>query len=57
MEGKVLSDIFTEDFVAAHPIQYTKTPRSKIGGAGDTVLSSEETDIISQQLRDLGYLD
>lgn len=57
MEGKVLSDMFTEDFIDAHPIQYTKTSRSKIAGAGDTVLSSEETDIISQQLRDLGYLD
>lgn len=57
MDGKVLIDIFTEDFVATHAVQYTKALYSEIGKGEDTVYSVEETDLMSQKLKDLGYFD
>jgi predicted AlkP superfamily phosphohydrolase/phosphomutase len=57
MDGKVLTDIFTEEFVSAHTIQYTKAPYSEMDKDEDTTYSAEEADLMSQKLKDLGYLD
>jgi predicted AlkP superfamily phosphohydrolase/phosphomutase len=57
MEGNILTDIYTRDFIAAHPIEYTKTPFSEVVRGADKVYSTEEEDLISQKLKDLGYLD
>lgn len=57
MDGKVLIDIFTGDFVAAHSVQYTKAPYSEIGKGEDAAYSAEEADLMSQKLKDLGYFD
>jgi arylsulfatase A-like enzyme len=57
MDGQVLTDIFTEEFVSAHTIQYTKAPYSEMDKDEDTTYSAEEADLMSQKLKDLGYLD
>jgi predicted AlkP superfamily phosphohydrolase/phosphomutase len=57
MDGKVLIDMFTEDFVATHAVQYTKALYSEIGKGKDAAYSAEEADLMSQKLKELGYFD
>jgi hypothetical protein len=54
MEGRVLSEILTEDFLEAHPVTYTPTHES--GTEQDS--SHEEVDYekVKDRLKSLGYL-
>jgi predicted AlkP superfamily phosphohydrolase/phosphomutase len=56
MDGKVLTDIFTEDHLNHHPIQYSEP--SDIQWKGSTAgLDAEETRKIEERLRGLGYIE
>jgi len=56
MDGKVLTDIFTEDHLNRHPIQYSEPPdiQWKVPA---TELDAEETRKIEERLRGLGYIE
>ena len=56
-DGQVLTDLFTNDFADTHPPQYEDMPmqRQQPGSEG-SVYSEEESEQVSQRLRDLGYL-
>ena len=56
MEGRVLTDVFTEEYVRAHPPTYSETSGdSQGGGAGFSYTADEEAQITGQ-LKDLGYV-
>jgi predicted AlkP superfamily phosphohydrolase/phosphomutase len=56
VDGKVLTDIFTEDHLNRHPIQYSEPPdiQWKVSAAE---LDAEETRKIEERLRGLGYIE
>jgi predicted AlkP superfamily phosphohydrolase/phosphomutase len=56
MDGKVLTDIFTEDHLNRHPIQYSEPPDIQWKGS-TTELDAEETRKIEERLRGLGYIE
>ena len=55
MDGRVLTDAFTDEFNAAHPITYSKVGPGD-GPDGDTVYTDAEEALVMQKLRDLGYV-
>ena len=57
MDGKLLSHIFNEDFLTAHPVSYTSDKEMlKVNTSGEQVLSNREMDEIEEKLKGLGYL-
>jgi predicted AlkP superfamily phosphohydrolase/phosphomutase len=56
VDGRVLTDIFTEDHLNRHPIQYSEPPdmQWKVSTAE---LDAEETSKIEERLRGLGYIE
>ena len=53
LDGRVIPELFTREFLAAHPLQFES------GGstAGDQIgLSAEEEQMVEEKLRGLGYL-
>ena len=56
MDGKVLTDIFMEDHLNHHPIQYSEPPDIQWKGSA-TELDAEETRKIEERLRGLGYIE
>lgn len=55
MDGRVLSEAFTDTFNAKNPITYSQTGPGE-GVGSDSVYSEEEEEIVLQKLRDLGYV-
>jgi hypothetical protein len=56
MDGAVLIDIFIEDHLNHHPIQYSEP--SEMQWKGSTAeLDAEETHKIEERLRGLGYIE
>jgi predicted AlkP superfamily phosphohydrolase/phosphomutase len=55
MDGSVLTDLFTSDFLDTHGIRYTDR-RSDTGTAETPDLSDNEIDEIRKRLKGLGYL-
>jgi predicted AlkP superfamily phosphohydrolase/phosphomutase len=54
LDGQVIPQLCTDDFIAAHPVSVeTSTHR---GDAGQSHLSKEEEQLIAEKLRGLGYL-
>jgi predicted AlkP superfamily phosphohydrolase/phosphomutase len=56
MDGKVLTDIFTEDHLNRHPIQYSEAPDIQ-WNVSATELDAEENRKIEERLRGLGYIE
>jgi len=54
MDGRVLKEDLTPDFVRAHPVRFVQARGD--GGDEEMSLSDEETDEIEERLRALGYL-
>jgi predicted AlkP superfamily phosphohydrolase/phosphomutase len=55
MDGQVLTDIFTQEHLSAHPIQFS-APAST-GLSGTAGLGAEEARQIEERLRNLGYIE
>lgn len=55
MDGKVLVDIFQEDFLRRHPITY-QTPEREGRGENLNVYSPDEQKKVKEMLQSLGYL-
>lgn len=56
MDGKVLTEIFNEDRLTHHPIQYCETKESRWEGS-PMELDTEESQKIEERLRGLGYIE
>jgi predicted AlkP superfamily phosphohydrolase/phosphomutase len=56
VDGRVLTDIFTEDHLNRHPIRYSKPPDAQ-WKASTAELDAEETRKIEERLRGLGYIE
>ncbi|GAF82571.1 unnamed protein product, partial [marine sediment metagenome] len=54
-DGKVPPGIFTEEFLEKNEIQYTEF--SSDSDAADLGYSKEESDVIAERLKGLGYID
>jgi hypothetical protein len=52
----VLPDLFTEEHLRRHPVQYSEPP--EVGArAAETVLDAKEARRIEERLRGLGYIE
>ena len=56
MDGKVLTEIFSEDYLARHPIHQVESSEVK-GQTLPVTLDEEETRKIEERLRGLGYIE
>jgi predicted AlkP superfamily phosphohydrolase/phosphomutase len=57
MDGHVLQDAFTPEFVAAHPITTSADAGGASGsGQGGATYSDDESDKVAERLRGLGYI-
>ena len=55
MDGRVLTDAFTDEFNAANPVVYSQVgPGDGVGS--DSIYTDEEEALVMQKLRDLGYV-
>jgi hypothetical protein len=52
----VLTDLFTEEQLRRHPVQYSE-PSQAGARAAETVLDAEEACKIEERLRGLGYIE
>jgi predicted AlkP superfamily phosphohydrolase/phosphomutase len=55
MDGRVISEAFTDEFNAANPITFSQVGPDNDAGS-DTIYSEAEEEIVLQKLRDLGYV-
>ncbi len=55
MDGRVLTEAFTDEFNAAHPVVYSDIDPG-VGLGDDSVFSDAEEEQVLQKLRDLGYV-
>ncbi len=55
MDGRVLEEVFEPSFMAQHPVRKSKGDDSDSGQA--TEYSAEESAIVEQRLKDLGYIE
>src|SRR3989344_338144 len=55
MDGKILTEVFEEDFLRSNPVQKKRYPKRKQTEGSD--YSKEEEDKIKERLNALGYLD
>lgn len=55
MDGRVLTDAFSDEFNAANPISHSKVGPGG-GSAGDAIYTDAEEELVMQKLRDLGYV-
>lgn len=54
LDGRVIQDVFTEEFLAAHPIEVDSL--SSASTTDQSLLSTEDEKMIEEKLRSLGYL-
>jgi len=55
MDGRVMLEIFEEDFAASHQVRYSRGDSSEQGETAG-VYDTEDEELVRQRLRDLGYL-
>jgi len=55
MDGRVLTEAFSDEFNAAHPVVYSDIDPG-VGLGDDSVFSDAEEEQVLQKLRDLGYV-
>jgi predicted AlkP superfamily phosphohydrolase/phosphomutase len=57
MDGKVLEEIFTDEYIKDHPSQYAEETENDFTGNEENYLpSQEEAELVEEKLQDLGYL-
>ncbi|MGD8967066.1 MAG: hypothetical protein PVI07_06125 [Anaerolineae bacterium] len=56
MDGEVLTDIFAEDHLRQHPIEYGEPSKVDVQPA-HTPLDAEDAHKIEERLRGLGYIE
>ncbi len=54
MDGRVLNEVFTEDHLKSHPVNYTSASELDVK-RGEGVFSEEDSEKVKKALRDLGY--
>lgn len=57
MDGRVLEEIFTAEFQAAHPVTKRAAEATLVKELEQRIYSEEETKEIEERLRGLGYMD
>ncbi len=57
MDGKVLEDAITPEYLSAHPIRKTEADGTEGGGPGESEYSEEDAKQIEERLRGLGYIE
>jgi hypothetical protein len=55
MDGRVLTEAFSDAFNAEHPVIYSGIDPG-VGLGDDSVFSEDEEEQVLQKLRDLGYV-
>jgi predicted AlkP superfamily phosphohydrolase/phosphomutase len=55
MDGRVLHEIFTEEYMNGNPVKFSEAPE-RLGPLAAGAMTEEESDEIRQRLRSLGYL-
>lgn len=56
MDGTVLTEVFTQSFLDAHPISYDGPEGGGLMNEAGKVLTEEEENLVKERLRGLGYL-
>ena len=54
LDGRVIQDLFTGEFTAAHPLKFGAD--AAFGSTAETLLSPEEEQLVEEKLRGLGYI-
>jgi predicted AlkP superfamily phosphohydrolase/phosphomutase len=54
MDGKVIADMLSQDFLASHPIEFTDSDEQPT--SADEVMSQRDEEEVINRLKDLGYL-
>jgi predicted AlkP superfamily phosphohydrolase/phosphomutase len=57
MDGKVLTDIFTEDYQGTKTLRFTEQETVEDDAGGEHLYSDDEEDTVKERLRGLGYID
>ncbi len=57
MDGKVLRDAITPEYLSAHPIKEVRADGSEGQGPGESVYTEEEEKQVEERLRGLGYIE
>lgn len=58
MDGKVLTDAFSNDYLKSHPVQYRKIKETSLRKEKQVATGlPEEAETTRERLRDLGYID
>jgi arylsulfatase A-like enzyme len=55
MDGRVLTEVVDEHYLASHPVAYVDDLPG-VGGPADEGYTDEESEAVSERLRGLGYL-
>ncbi|KPL17771.1 MAG: hypothetical protein AMJ92_11060 [candidate division Zixibacteria bacterium SM23_81] len=56
MDGKCLREVFREQILTSHPVEYVKADQEQ-EGEREEVYSAEESEKIKERLRSLGYIE
>ena len=56
MDGSVMEELIQPEYLEQHPISYIETYESAEGRADSEDGSFEESEIVKQRLRELGYI-
>jgi hypothetical protein len=54
LDGRAIQELFTDEFAAAHPLEFGSETSSGI--KDETSLSPEEEQLVEEKLRGLGYI-
>jgi len=57
MDGRVLTEILDEKFLASHPVRFEKGQGGETPSGGETGYSDEDAEKIEKRLQGLGYID
>jgi predicted AlkP superfamily phosphohydrolase/phosphomutase len=57
MDGKVLEDAVTADYLAEHPVRRIESGGDESQGRGESAYTDEEAEKIEERLRSLGYIE
>ena len=57
MDGKVIEEALTSDYMKANPITFTSSDDSDIKTTQDDIYSEEDTKKIEEKLKGLGYIE
>jgi arylsulfatase A-like enzyme len=58
MDGKVLTDAFSTDYLKSHPVRYRKMKEASLRKEEPVATGlPEEAETTRERLRDLGYID